>query len=66
VHRAKCCSADKLDYSLLTFAGQSVLDHCVILPAPGWRAHPIGGMCGRRVRGFAIDLIPELVRTGCA
>jgi len=24
------------------------------------------GMCGRRVRGFAIDLIPELVRTGRA
>jgi hypothetical protein len=23
-------------------------------------------MCGRRVRGFAIDLIPELVRTGRA
>jgi hypothetical protein len=27
---------------------------------------PIRGMCGRRVRGFAIDLIPELVRTGRA
>ena len=24
------------------------------------------GMCGRRVRGFAIDLIPELVRSGRA
>jgi hypothetical protein len=37
-----------------------------ILCCPAWRLPSHRAMCGRRVRGFAIDLVPELVRTGRA
>jgi hypothetical protein len=34
--------------------------------ARGRRSYDYRGMCGRRVRVFAIDLVPDLVRTGRA